>query len=138
MSTLDEVLARGRAAAESLMTTTFTMWVPGENTIGDDEMTHAGFDIVGTVRGRLQDRGRDTSIEFVEIGQIKRPVLREGLHIPIGAPVPTAGGPGEGWEYECTALGASDDPSLLGRRYRVIGAPAKSAATARRLDVVEL
>jgi hypothetical protein len=52
--------------------------------------------------------------------------------------VPTAGDQGIGWEYLCTAVGAHDDPTLLGRRFLVVNAPAKSFATARRLDVVEV
>jgi hypothetical protein len=30
------------------------------------------------------------------------------------------------------------DPALLGRRFQVVSVPAKSFATARRLDVVEV
>jgi hypothetical protein len=52
--------------------------------------------------------------------------------------VPTAGDQGIDWEYLCTAVGAHDDPTLLGRRFLVVNAPAKSFATARRLDVVEV
>jgi hypothetical protein len=65
-------------------------------------------------------------------------VLRAGLHIPISSDLPTAGDRGVGWEYEVTAIDSFDDPTLLGRRFLVVNAPAKSFATARRLDVVEV
>jgi hypothetical protein len=43
-----------------------------------------------------------------------------------------------GWEYVLTELGPLTDPSLLNSRWLVVDAPAKSYATARRLDVVRL
>lgn len=80
----------------------------------------------------------DTATEFVSIGGVRRPLLRGGLHIPVGAELPVAGDQGIGWEYAVMAIGPHDDPTLLNRRYLVVNAPAKSHATARRLDVVEV
>ena len=81
----------------------------------------------------------DSGTRYVNIGGVERPVIDGGLHIPLSAPVPVASEQrGQGWEYEVTALGPADDPALLGRRYLVISVPAKSFATARRLDVVEV
>lgn len=83
--------------------------------------------------------GQDTPVRYLTIGGVERPVISAGLHIPISAAVPAAGEErGKGWEYLVTAVGPADDPALLGRRYLVVGVPAKSFATARRLDVVEV
>lgn len=86
---------------------------------------------VGKVAGR--SRESDTNTRTVSVGGTDRPVVEGGLHIPIAATRPAIG-----WEYVCTAVGTNSDPSLLSRRWRVIDVPAKSHATARRLDVVEV
>lgn len=90
----------------------------------------------GETRGRVNGTSAaasDTRTRYATVGDVERPVLEGGLSIPVSATLPAAG-----WEYEVTAVGADDDPSLLGRRYRVVDVPAKSNASARRLDVVEV
>jgi hypothetical protein len=94
-------------------------------------------DTPGKVQGGSTSTA-DTTTEYVTIGGVQRPLMRGGLHIPVGAELPTAGDQGVGWEYAVTAVGPFDDPTLLNRRYLVVNAPAKSYATARRLDVVEV
>ena len=88
------------------------------------------YDTPGRVSGAS---ARDTVTRLVTIGGVERPVLEGGLHIPI-----TAALPADGWEFECVEVGPDSDPSLVGRRWRVVSTPAKSYATARRLDVVEV
>lgn len=132
-----------QSQAESLMTITLTPQVP----TGATEIDPKGFEVpvfaaqpthVGKVQGGSQ-AGGDTTTRYLSIGGVERPVLSAGLHIPIGAPVPVASEQrGQAWEYVVTAVGPADDPALLGRRYLVVGVPAKSFATARRLDVIEL
>ena len=78
-------------------------------------------------------RDSDARTRYVVVGGVERPVLVGGLHIPIDAPLPAIG-----WEYVLAATGPATDRALLGRRFRVVGVPAKSYATARRLDVVEV
>lgn len=85
----------------------------------------------GKVAGR--SRQGDTNTRTEEVGGVQRPVIEGGLHIPLDAPLPAIG-----WELVCDAVGPSSDPSLVGRRWRVIDVPAKSFATARRLDIVEV
>lgn len=135
------VLARSRQAAESLMTLTLTAYSPNGTTTDADGYEVPAFTSQGTVKGKIQagsQSGQDTATRYVSIGGVERPVLVGGLHIPISASVPVASEQrGQGWEYVVTAVGAADS-ALLGRRYLVVGAPAKSFATARRLDVVEL
>jgi len=90
----------------------------------------------GKVQGGSQSTS-DTATRYVKVGGVERPVLAAGLHIPISAVVPKAGDRGVGWEYECTAVTDPADQALVGRRYLVVNVPAKTYATARRLDVVE-
>lgn len=103
-----------------------------------------GFANEGTTAGKAQGQSlqqSDAATRMVSVGGVDRPLLSAGLHISISAPVPAAGTPhvaGGAWEYVVTAVGAADDPALLGRRYRVVNVPAKSFASARRLDVVEV
>jgi hypothetical protein len=94
-------------------------------------------DTVGKVQGGSAST-QDTATEFIQIGGVKRPIMRGGLHIPVGAPVPVAGDRGVGWEYHCIAVATPGDQSLVGRWYLVVNVPAKTYATARRLDVVEV
>jgi hypothetical protein len=134
---LDSATARGRSAAERLLTDTFTAYAPDPTATSTDAdgFEIPGFTNQGSTPGKIQG-SKDTTTEYVTVGEVRRPVLKSGLHIPIGAPVPAAGDAGQGWEYVCTAVGALSDLALLGRRYRVVNVPAKSFATARRLDVV--
>lgn len=124
------------------MTLTLTAYSPAATTADPDGFEIPAFTSEGTTLGKVQgssQAGKDTPSRYVSIGGVDRPVLSAGLHIPIGAPVPVASEQvSVGWEYEVTALGPADDPALLGRRYLVVGVPAKSFATARRLDVIEL
>lgn len=85
----------------------------------------------GKVAGRA--RQSDTNTRTYNVGGTERPVVEGGLHIPIDADLPV-----RDWEYVCTAIGDETDPALLGSRWRVVDVPAKSHATARRLDVVEV
>jgi hypothetical protein len=125
-----------RAAAESLMQDTFTIYAPGEwETVdGIEEQVPR---VLGTTPGKAQGlgglRGTDPQTRTVTIGGVERPVINGGLHIPIDALVPE-----RGWEYQLTELGPNTDPALLGRVWSVVEVPAKSYATARRLDVVEI
>lgn len=129
-----------RAEAEALMTATFTAYSPDGFTAVDN-IQELAFANQGDTPGKVQGSSSstaDTATEVVTIGGVRRPVLKAGLHIPVSSPLPVAGDQGIGWEYECTAVGDPADASLVGRRYLVHNVPAKSFATARRLDVVEV
>lgn len=138
-----------RAQAESLMTLTVTAYSP--NGFTDDPNTGLPvpqFATVGTSAAKLQgtsSSSRDTPTRYVRIGEVDRPVLESGLHLPISAFVASgvlaivaSEQRGVAWEFEVTAAPSPVDPSLVGRRYMVASIPAKSFATARRLDVVEV
>lgn len=122
-----------QARARSLMADTFTAYA--FTTVTVDGFQRDQWTSQGTTAGKVSGRSQqgDTNTRTVTIGGVERPVVDGGLHIPLTAPLPAVG-----WEYVCTAVGPASDPSLLGRRWRVVDVPAKSYATARRLDVVEV
>jgi hypothetical protein len=138
MSLADDVtfaLPGFRATAESLMLDTFAAYSPGGTTTDADGYEIPGFTDEGSTPGKVSGRSRDsdTNTRTVTVGGVERVVVDGGLHIPLSAPVPAIG-----WEYQMVTAGPSTDPALVGRRWRVVDVPAKSYATARRLDVVEV
>jgi len=132
-SAISVALPELRAEAESLMQDTFTAYA--FETIKVDGLNEQIWVEQYTTPGKVSGRSRDgdTNTRTVTVGDVERPVVEGGLHIPLSAALPAIG-----WELECVAVGPSSDPSLLGRRWRVVDVPAKSYATARRLDVVEV
>lgn len=123
------------------MTDRFTAYSPNGTTTDGDGYEVPAYADEGTTIGKVQGpsmAASDAATRTVTVGGVVRPVLEAGLHIPISSDVPAAGLYGIGWEYECTSVGAASDASLVGRRFLVVGVPAKSFATARRLDVVEV
>lgn len=144
MALLDDVqqgLPEFRLQAESLMTLVLAAYEPGGTTTDGNGYEVQGYTPKGLTFGKVQAgsrQGGDTVTKYVRIGEVERSVIEAGLHIPIDALVPSADYQrGFAWEYEVVNTGDSD-PALLGRRYLVVGVPAKSLSTARRLDVVEL
>lgn len=129
-----------RAEAEAQMTLTLTPEIPNGKTTVNDQETFA-FVAQRAVKGKVSGQSAQSSQPFtrtVVIAGVEVPVVEEGLHIPISAPIPKAGPRGTGWEYVVTKVSPTDDPALLGRRYLVTNSPAMSHATARRLDVAEV
>lgn len=128
-------IAEHRADAESLMQDTFRAYKPS-GAVVVDRLRKPAFTDMGTTPGKTQGpsaSSADTATRTVRVGDVDVDVVAAGLHLPIGAALPAVG-----WEYECEAVGAASDPAGLGRRYRVVNVPAKSYATARRLDVVDI
>lgn len=117
------------------MADTFAAYAPGGTTTNADGMQVPGFTAQGSTLGKVSGRAlnSDTNTRTVSVGGVERPAVEGGLHIPLSATVPAID-----WEYQMTAAGPSTDPALVGRRWRVVDVPAKSYATARRLDVVEV
>jgi hypothetical protein len=132
-----------RTEAEATYQDTFTAYRPDATATATDAngFEVPGYATAGTTPGKVAGpsaQSRDTNARTVTIGGSERPVIEGGLHVPVSAPVPATGEYGTGWEYVLTALGPLTDPSLLNSRWLVVDAPAKSYATARRLDVVRL
>lgn len=151
MSIYDEIsteLPGMRADAESLMTDTGSAYRPtGRSTqdpVSGDE--NPLFDTIETggcckIQG-TSVVGRDPQARTVNVGGLELPVIEAGLHRPWDSEPMR---PGDEWLI--TEAGPSSDPSLSGRRYRLVPAvnapsgvlgQAKSFATARRYDVIEL
>lgn len=129
-----------RARANGLMADTFTAYAPTTDTVVNGFEVDA-YTSQGTTPGKIagpSTQARDTNARTITVGNMELNVVEGGLHIPITATVPAAGEYGTGWEYVLTALGPVTDPSLLDSRWLVVDVPAKSYATARRLDVVRL
>jgi hypothetical protein len=138
---IGSALVRGQRAAEAAMTLTLTAYSPNGYTTDGDGLQVRAFANEGATRGKVQGSSSsvaDAGTQYVTIGGVSRAVMRAGVHLPVASDLPVAGDQGIGWEYAVTALGPDDDPSLLGRRFLVVGVPAESFATARRLDVVEV
>jgi hypothetical protein len=142
-------MAEHRADAESLMQETGTAYRPTGRSAQDPETGREApifDDVTGTdARCKIQGTsviGRDTQFRTVDVGGQQLLVLEGGLHRPWDSVLMQ---PGDEWQISTT--GPYSDPSLIGRRYRIVPAvnpgsavpgSAKSFATARRYDVVEL
>lgn len=129
-------LAQFQADAEGAMTLTLAAYSPNSTTTDADGMKAPAFATETPTKGKVQGASQGSRQPYtrtVSVGGVERPIIEGGLHIPISADVPE-----RAWEYQVTAVGDDDDPALLNRRYRVESVPAKSFATARRLDVVEV
>lgn len=129
-------LAEHREDAKSLLVDEFSAFEPvghgvlNEST-GVQETVFAprGVGVVGKVQSR--SRVGDAPTVVVNVAGQERPLIKNGLHLSFDATTPSIG-----WEYECTKAGI--DPALVGRRWRVVGFPARTWQTALRLDVVEV
>lgn len=141
---MTNVIMRGRKAAERRMTLTLAWYSDSGTKVVVDGMEERVPTVEGTTPGKVQARSRlggDTLTQYVNVADgIQMPVEKGSLHIPVEALLDDDGRLrlANGWECEVTAVGPYDDPALLGRRYRVVDAPAKSDNTARRLDVVDI
>lgn len=139
MLDVSSAIRAGRMYAVETMFDTFTAYSPGTPTTDPNGFEVPGYNAEGTTLGKLRGSfGRDTNARYVTVGGTERPVVDGGLALPLDAAVPAVGEHGIGWEYVLTELGPDTDPSLLNSRWLVVDAPAKSYATARRLDVVRL
>lgn len=138
---IETATAAGRQAAEASYSDTFTAYSPNGTTTDGNGFEVAAYANEGDTPGKIAGpsmQSRDTNARTVTVGGMERPVVEGGLHIPVSASVPAVGEYGVGWEYVLTELGPMTDPSLQDSRWLVVDAPAKSYATARRLDVVRL
>lgn len=145
---IDDVLPELREQAESMMTLTVQAYEPGFGPDAEGIKVPMGVPYGDPCCAKVQGSSasaRDVAMRFVNIGGIERPLIEGGLHLPVHAyvtdgvlPIKASDSRGIGWEFQVIAVGPDDDCALLNRRYLVWKVPAKSRATARRLDVVEL
>ena len=129
---LQSGLVELRAMAEARMTSTWTIgtdggWVYNPATGKEEQAVTPLF----TTKGRMKASRTFGNINQQAGGRTVTIVTRE-LHIPVGSQeVPV------GALAKCTAVGASDDPTLLGAVVRIAGPAPGSQTTARRLEVTE-
>jgi Family of unknown function (DUF6093) len=120
---------------------TLHWYSPNGTTTTVNRMEVPGFDDRGTTPGKVRalPREGDTVTRMVMVGGTERPVLNGTIHVPLSAFVgPTGLTLTVGWECVVDSCSPNDDPALVGRRYRIVEVPAKSYATARRMDAVEV
>lgn len=135
-------LAAMQAQTEEHHTLTLEWYSPGGLvTVGEYKERQAVPE--GQCPGKVQARSRmggDTMTQYVKVDAVELPVLKGALHIPVRAMLTSTGALRVAIDWECVVvdLGPYDDTALLGCRYRVVDVPAKSHATARRLDVVDV
>lgn len=128
-----QTLAAGRRAAERLMLDRCTVVRLGEPVTVNGNVTTPETPVYGTVaapaRCRLQTYEAQESNP--EAGGATFTVQRYALHVPIGSFDPKIGD-------VVQIRTAIADPSLVGRRYRVVALLHKTLATAQRLGVEEI
>ncbi len=130
-------MAQDRADVESAMTVTLTAYA--YEWVTDDDLEIQSWIDQGSSKGKVGGVGKgDTAAQVVTIGGVEREIERGGLHLPLSKFTNSTDGlliKPLRWKFAVTAVGALDDLGLLGRHYLVVNVPAKSHATARRLDV---
>lgn len=144
---ITDTLPELRAYAESLMTLTVLAEGMGLGPDGEGIISKVPVS-KGTSCAKVaggSQAARDGRTRYVTVGGVTRPVLDGGLHLPLDSylvggvlQIVCSEDPAEAWRFTVTAAGCGVDPSMIGRKYQAISVPAKSFATARRLDVVEV
>lgn len=123
------------------MADTFAAFEPTSGPVPDGQLETETYTSRGMTIGKITGGSRqssDPASRTFDVGGTPRTVVQGGLHIPASAPAPKFGRFGVGWEYVMTAAGSNTPADLVGSRWLVVDAPAKSHMTARRLDVVRL
>lgn len=127
------VLARGRAAAESLMVDACEITrVTGQSTNTSTGVVSDTTTTVYTGRCRVQQSTLGAASSPADPGEADVRLVAYALHLPVA----TSTGLRDGDVAEITA--AAHDPDLVGRRFTIVGSAHKSLATARRLQVQEI
>lgn len=125
-------MAEERAEAESRMTATWDIGTDGgwayNPATGKDEQTVTA---LFSTKGRMK-ASRTYGNLNQQAGQRTVTVVTRELHIPVGSPAVPIGA-----LAKCTAVGPTDDPTLLGSIVRIAGPAPGSQTTARRLEVTE-
>lgn len=126
-------LARGRAAAESLMVDACTIRRrTGEATDLVTGVVTPQWSPVYTGRCKVQQSTLGAASEPADPGEASVRLVAYSLHLPVA----TSAGLRDGDEATITA--ATHDPDLVGRVFTILGDAGKSYATARRLEIQEV
>jgi hypothetical protein len=139
MLNLSAAVLAGRAAAEETHQDTFTAYSPNGTTTDGNGFEVRAYATRASRPARSPARSPATRTPARSRSAAwSAPWSRAACTSPSTPRSPLVGEYGVGWEYVLTDLGPLTDPSLLDSRWLVVDAPAKSYATARRLDVVRL
>lgn len=124
------VLARGRAAAEALMTDTCTVTaVTGQTTDPETGVVTTTTTTVYTGKCKIQQA---TAMgQRVRVGEISEILSRVQVHLPVVGSEAVRQG------HLVTVTASATDVALVGRVYRIHDEAAKTYATARRFGVEE-
>lgn len=135
MTFTPEEMAEHRSDANDLLEDTFHLLALTETTDADGMTVHDWAPTGDPIPGKFPSRrsgGDAQNARMVDVGDVERPVIEGGLHLPFSA------APEPGQRYRCTAVGPRTHPSALGRTVQVIEAPVASGMTAWRLNVVSV
>lgn len=135
---VESITYAGRGLAEARMKTTWAIqYDTGETEVNDNDTEVQVFETGFTTKGRLKSTGlvvRETEAG----GRTADEVTRE-LHLPVSTEDPFADARSQRGVFAlCTAVHATDDPTMLGQRVRLSGPAPGSQTTARRLQVTEV
>lgn len=128
--TLASVLARGRSAAERIMTDTCTVEELATETTGADGTVARTWTSVYSGRCRVQQQSDVATRQ--EGGEADLLLVRRVLALPVGTSAAVRVG------QRVTVTACPGDPDLVGRRFWLHDESAKSHATARRLGIEEV
>lgn len=124
-----DVVARGRARAESLMTDTVRVTRASGAPVTDPETAVVSRPVMEVYAGPGRIQGRATDSESVEGVQVY--ILTDAVvQLPVSvAPIV---------DDEVEVIASEMDPNLAGRVFRVKAAPRKTHATMTRCEVEEV
>ncbi|MEV7606115.1 DUF6093 family protein [Paenarthrobacter sp. NPDC089322] len=126
---MSDVLAMGRAAAESLMLDACTITRPGEPiTDPDTGVVTNGSTLV--YAGRCKVQSKDSSVSSPEAGGHSFTVVSRQVHVPAES--------ADVRDDDVVTITAARTPQLVGKVYRVDGFTPDSFDTAFRLPVREV
>lgn len=128
-----QVLAQGRAAAESLMVDTCTIRRRTGVTTNDlSGVTTPTYAPVYTGPCRVQVSGTGAMGQRTDVGETSQVILRVELQLPVATST------GVQRADEVTLTTSANDPDLLGRTWLVHDLAHKTHATSRRLQLEEV
>lgn len=131
MSTLEDALAAGRAAAAELMRETGTLFRPGEAVFDRDTgQMVPGPPAVTFYEGPARVKAAPTVPEDVQAGEQEVALLAYRISLPFDTELPSGERPEPGDVFD---VAASPDPRMAGLRLWVTGIQYSGTATAWRL-----
>lgn len=123
---LTSALARGRAAAESMMRDTIRLEHAVPDTVPDPTTLELADEWVTDYLGPGRVQRADVQVGEPVAGEVEFGTLRTTIQLPIVVTTAKRG-------QRATVVASADDPALAGTVFTVVGVATKSHATMRRL-----